>query len=260
MLKKLVLKGVYTTLLVSSFISSAAVVNTISFDEFGIHAPSSATENWGTIIDDEYTAANYDGDINVTFWADKNLDLDNTASSSDDLFLTLFNTKADFATQDPDLLVDDVNIGNAAVIHERNGDCNLATNRCEDPDDRYDNSSSTHGGYVFAQFSEEVILESIGLVDIEGGSNQRGEIGFFDENQQLIGNWIDMTVTGNGGSTTQLFPSGEGITYLVLHMVGSGGFTDIEFSRANTSTVPEPSTLAIFALGILGLASRKFKK
>jgi hypothetical protein len=27
-----------------------------------------------------------------------------------------------------------------------------------------------------------------------------------------------------------------------------------------TTSVPEPSTLAIFALGIMGLASRKFKK
>lgn len=264
MLKKLVIQSVCTTLLLSSFISSAAVVNTIAFDEseFGIHTPS-ATENYGTIIDDEYAAANYDG-VNVTFWADKAFDIGNTTSSSDDLFLTVFNTKADFTTLDPDLLVDDTDFGNVAIIHERNGDC--AANSCLNPDDRYDTSSSTHGGYVFAKFSEEVILESIGLVDIESGSNQRGEIGFFDANQQLIGDWISMDVTNNGndgGSTTQLFPSSGAFTYLAVHMIGSGGFTNIEFSRAagpNPSTVPEPSTLAIFALGVMGLVSRRFKK
>jgi hypothetical protein len=36
--------------------------------------------------------------------------------------------------------------------------------------------------------------------------------------------------------------------------IGAIGFT------ANTTAVPEPSTLAIFALGIMGLASRRFKK
>lgn len=261
MLKKLVIQSVCTTLLLGSFVSSAAVVNTIAFDEeeFGIHTPS-ASENWGTIIDDEYATANFDGSVNVTFWADKKLDLDNTTSSND-LFLTVFNTKADFKTADSDLVVSDANIGNAGIIHERNSECDLATNRCDDPDDRYIGGGPTFGGYVFAQFSEEVILESIGLVDIESGTNQRGRIGFFDENQQLI-DWVDMDVTGNGGSTTQLFPSEQAFTYLVIHQIGSGGFTNIEFSKAaeDPATVPEPSTLAIFALGIMGLASRRFKK
>lgn len=262
MLKKLVIQSVCTTLLLGSFVSNAAVVNTISFDEVGVHTPSE-NENYGTIIDDEYEAANYDGDINVTFWADKAFDINNTTSNND-LFLTVFNTKADFATQDPDLLVSDTNIGNVAVIHERNGDCSVVTNQCLDPDDRYESSSSTHGGYVFAQFSEEVILESIDLVDIESGTNQQGEIGFFDENQQLIGDWISMDVTNNGnngGSTTQLFPSSGAFTYLVVHMIGSGGFTNLSFSSASDpATVPEPSTLAILALGLFGLVSRKFQK
>jgi len=37
------------------------------------------------------------------------------------------------------------------------------------------------------------------------------------------------------------------------------GIDDFEYSVADAS-VPEPSTLAIFALGIMGLASRRFKK
>jgi hypothetical protein len=40
-----------------------------------------------------------------------------------------------------------------------------------------------------------------------------------------------------------------------------GSFDDVSYSRSNQSnSVPEPSTLAIFALGMIGLASRRFKK
>jgi hypothetical protein len=37
--------------------------------------------------------------------------------------------------------------------------------------------------------------------------------------------------------------------------IQAGSFSDID-----TTSVPEPSTLAIFALGIVGLTSRRFKK
>lgn len=38
------------------------------------------------------------------------------------------------------------------------------------------------------------------------------------------------------------------------------GLDNIEFKKANNVSVPEPSTLAIFALGIIGLASRRFNR
>lgn len=40
---------------------------------------------------------------------------------------------------------------------------------------------------------------------------------------------------------------------------GNGVFEKVVF-RASATDVPEPSTLAIFALGVIGLASRRFKK
>jgi len=46
--------------------------------------------------------------------------------------------------------------------------------------------------------------------------------------------------------------------------VGNVGFDNITFGstepKPDVASVPEPSTLAIFALGIMGLASRRFKK
>ncbi len=38
------------------------------------------------------------------------------------------------------------------------------------------------------------------------------------------------------------------------------GLESISFNEITSAPVPEPSTLAIFALGIMGLASRRFKK
>ncbi|MFT5298148.1 MAG: hypothetical protein ACI9VT_002594 [Psychroserpens sp.] len=48
------------------------------------------------------------------------------------------------------------------------------------------------------------------------------------------------------------------------NIAGDAYFDNIRFSddgfASSTATVPEPTTLAIFALGMMGLASRRFKK
>ncbi|WP_068547451.1 PEP-CTERM sorting domain-containing protein [Thalassotalea crassostreae] len=48
-------------------------------------------------------------------------------------------------------------------------------------------------------------------------------------------------------------------SYTVTDAV-SGEFITIQIGALNQASVPEPSTLVIFALGILGLASRKFSR
>ena len=250
MLKTLMTVAFGTASLLSSFLCSALpLTEKIEFNEFGVHSPTSAAaaDNWGTIIDHEYEAANYFGDVNVSFWADKTLDFDMNDNDGTDLFFTLFNSNATFQTEDDDLVV---NQGNIGIIHERNSECSLALNRCTDPDDRYKNGSP-HGGFVFAKFSQAVNLHSILLADIEGSSNQRGEIAFFDSTQQVIGNWIDMTVTGNGGSAVQNFMPTQNATYMVMRMQGSGGFKNIEFSKA--VAVPEPAMLGVLVLGLMGI-------
>ena len=47
----------------------------------------------------------------------------------------------------------------------------------------------------------------------------------------------------------------DGVDQFDNPYLGGGAFFKVE-----TATIPEPSTLAIFALAIMGLASRKFKK
>jgi len=63
----------------------------------------------------------------------------------------------------------------------------------------------------------------------------------------------------NGTGTWETFNSSQQFDYITITGQGSSGWglDNIEFT---TTAVPEPSTLAIFALGLMGLASRRLKK
>lgn len=254
--------------------------------------------NLSDIVDREYQSGafgskgdfHYGDDtqgLDVRFWAQtseegnqkKSVDFDSGRPAhvrNANAWLTLFNSDLDSSNIknggiDSDLLVDK---GNVAIIHERNTDChkvNGTKNKCENPDDRYDthfsggNNSSPanptglpNGGFVFVQFSKPVSLHSIDLADIEGSNNQRGSFRFYNGNTTVLNasqTWTPMNVTGNGGYGTQQFNLSDSITTLVIRMQGSGGFKNIAFS----ANVPEPSTLAIFALALFGLVWQRKK-
>ena len=61
---------------------------------------------------------------------------------------------------------------------------------------------------------------------------------------------------------SQLASFTQPITLNFGYVVGGGGGHNLQVNNATlaVTNVPEPSTLAIFALGMIGLASRKFKK
>ena len=183
-------------------------------------------------------------------------------------YLVLFDTNAS-STKDNDLEVGTSNGGsytggNIAVIHEEassDRECETINGQdyCENADDRY-TGETPHGGFVFVHFSEPVHVHSIDLVDIEDEEHQRGSIGFYDNANTLLANGMvemeyDTGSLGNKTHGTQTFEAGIqnlSITTLVIRMQGSGGFDNIAFSKV--TQVSEPGTLAIFAIGLLGLA------
>lgn len=255
-MKKLLLAGLCSAAMLGAS-PALATSYTISFDEPQVHGPTQS-ENWGTIIDNEYGSDNLInfGDVDVTFWADRQMEWD---ANQADLFLTLFNSNATFPTEDPDLLVGQGNLG---IIHERNGECNLGTNRCTDPDDRYDGSSEPHGGFIFVEFDKSVNLHSLDLADTEGSPDQQGEIAFFTSAGNMLGDWHSMGVTGNGGFMTQNFTLGQQITHMVIRMQGTGGFKNIAFSsRSQGGTqVSEPESIALMLFGLVAIYRLRAKK
>lgn len=76
----------------------------------------------------------------------------------------------------------------------------------------------------------------VGSISVQANMN--------DVNDQFIGFTSDLSVS----SVTLRYAGGGGLALAI---------DDLQF---NAQEVPEPHTLAIFALGLMGLASRKFKK
>lgn len=255
-----------------------------------------ASGDWSQVIDDEYVNA-FDG-ISVQFWTSASTsdyssgaptvfptttgtanyeelitpNANNSAAPNNNgaaPYLVLFDTHAE-GTKDPDLQVDTSNI---AIIYEEDNpysECKDVAGEkiCKHPDDRYQGSSDPHGGFVFVHFSEPVYVHAIDLIDIETGTNQRGSFGFYDNttnliddtNKTMVAMQYDSGSMGDGDHGTQTFStdySSLSITTLVIRMQGSGGFDNIAFSRVNE--VPEPSSLALFTLGLLGLTRLKKK-
>jgi hypothetical protein len=78
----------------------------------------------------------------------------------------------------------------------------------------------------------------------------------------ILGDVVDSFFTNNTGGGAFAGPltlSGAGIRSLSWEDPGFN-FAAIDNMSISTAEVPEPSTLAIFALGLMGLASRRFMK
>jgi hypothetical protein len=100
----------------------------------------------------------------------------------------------------------------------------------------------------------------------------------FDFSSAFLGSFnsaASLTFEGffaGGGSITQTLSLGlntralfnftgfNNLSSLVISAPTDGLFALMDDLTVSASSVPEPSTLAIFALGIIGLASRRFKK
>lgn len=96
------------------------------------------------------------------------------------------------------------------------------------------------GSYDFTMFSTDIDLWSINF-----NSNASG---------QLTGGWFNAS---NGDHSWHFDPNFGDATF--SNDSDSAGYFESNMSNAG-QVIPEPSTLAIFALSILGLASSRFKR
>lgn len=130
-------------------------------------------------------------------------------------------------------------------------------------------SYSLGGSYAtFDYFASSTTIVYIDFEDIITGNNAFGIKGL-----TLLGDFSNslgssFTLGAFSGSTSYTLTAGQTYNFTfnfdsdISGLISSFDRTQVSTAnfRFETTSVPEPSTLAIFALGIMGLASRRFKK
>jgi hypothetical protein len=124
---------------------------------------------------------------------------------------------------------------------------------------------------------DDDVLEFNSLTSSQATLTADGNINF-DFSSAFLGSFnsaASLTFEGffaGGGSITQTLSLGlntralfnftgfNNLSSLVISAPTDGFYALMDDLTVSASSVPEPSTLAIFALGIIGLASRRFKK
>ena len=130
---------------------------------------------------------------------------------------------------------------------------------------------------VFGLSSTNLFQTTLGSsFNISNGSNwylydnsTYGAMGFYDVTSQALPQHCDTLSVASKEALCAHTSGGIGMSQKIADVFAvydngaqryiSGGQYDVRFLTAVT-TVPEPTTLAIFALGMIGLASRRFKK
>lgn len=172
-------------------------------------------------------------------------------------------------TADPDLegppwsrgnLAPNTVLGNLLIIAENNRGSSDGV--LDDPDDE----GNRPGGDLIFTFSAGATVFGLDLVDIEGVTDELGELRFFRSGQQVgvvsfaafvtSGNaYYDPTVRFGDRSANRIAPiaaSAFGVSRfdrVVVHLGGSGAVDNI--------VIPAPSAAGLLALGALGLARRR---
>ena len=96
-------------------------------------------------------------------------------------------------------------------------------------------------------------VTNLGLRLLGGGGTT--SFHFFDSNGLLMDTVTSANAASYAFTSSQAY---RGVAIETTRIAGQA-YADLRFDRA-VEQVPEPSTLAIFALGMIGLASRRFKK
>lgn len=270
------LKKSLSVMLVSSaalFASSQAFAATtiITFDDPGMQH--------GTVINTQYSSLG----VNIT--------VNNTSNNvSDADYLVAYDTQSGINSSegknndwDPDLTAPfpvgnidpaTASIGNVLIIQENsrsNGgssnDAGCAAGICDNPDDQMVANGSSQSGFINFDYDYDITSFGFDLIDFQtdlsaaevGGSS----ITFYDDAVQIASfSFADFASGGladNGAvyadnSLNRILISnlGLGVNRAEFKIVGTGAIDNIAFSTPSTQ-VPEPSTLALFGLALLGL-------
>jgi hypothetical protein len=160
---------------------------------------------------------------------------------------------------DPDLLVD---LGNILILQSADSPAQTVAGIFDTPND------SATGGSIIVDLLLPSYLISIDLIDINGGG-QTDVTRVYDVPSEWTGEntstqgWdtLDLTTLlaqpglGTGGSATAVEDTGfdpYNVRKLEVDFSGSGGVDNLTFR-----TIPEPGTMALLGLGILGLLARR---
>lgn len=117
----------------------------------------------------------------------------------------------------------------------------------------YLSENTWNAGFEFTYLTNQVLTSALGLFDDLFGLEE-DHVAFFYRTNSLTAikgqGALDFNNTASGFSLSLAVPESEFAAFSGNTLV----------SQSSINDVPEPSTMAIFALGFIGLASRRFKK
>jgi hypothetical protein len=134
------------------------------------------------------------------------------------------------------------------VTNIENGDYETA-NKVESWSDRYLSENEWNEGFGFTYLGNQVSTNDLGVFEDLFGLTEN-YVAFFFKKELADSGVVNFN---NAGNNFYLF-SAE-----VASELAAFNGTNV-VSQSVTNDVPEPSTLAVFALGLMGLVSRRFKK